>query len=186
MTKKTIIAELSSKKKKVTLYFEDMVIDKIIQNVAEKNNTDKVKIILKQKVIRLIETKVHEPLKGDMVKVSPNYDDIRTKTQKIESSLLTEKKLKVGSIIKNEFIKRICSTTPFWPEQKASSSGYYITTEIVSAEQISEGDELRVKGCAPVNVLATERDLYHKDKEMIVNIRINKEVKINSKELIVK
>jgi len=179
---KVITAEFASQKKKVTLYFEDMIIDKIIAPEIDTDNP-KAKVVLKQKAIRIVETTIHKPLDKDIVKVSPDYDDIRTKTQKISIQFLEDRKLEVGSKIKGEFIKRICSKEPFWPEQKASSSGYYITTELVSKDDIIKGDELRVDNKI-VNVLATERDIYRQENGKIINIRINKNV--TKKNLIVK
>lgn len=174
------VAELKSAKKVVTLTFGPLTVTKVIKPPKD-SASENVKIIVRQEVKREITVIKHITLEGEKVYNSPVYTDIRTKSQIVKASTVKSKRIKEGSILKKEFIQRVCSDRPFWPTQKKSSSGFFTSTEILGIERVLEGDLLKLEGQAIEKALATERDIYVQKDSIIKNIALHDKSKATTK-----
>lgn len=159
--------ELKTDQKSVSLNFGFAVVTHITPITGQP---EKVKVTVKQEVERLISVNNFK-LSGKTEKSSrPTYTDVRTKVKQMTLAELKEEKIRVNAVLKNIIIKRTCADEPFWNEQKKASSGFYISTKIVSGSSF-KADSLKLEG-VDYPVFATERDCYMQTDDVIKNVRV--------------
>ena len=157
---------LETKSKKVKANFAPLT----VVSIDSSRNNGLSRLLLKQEVTRTVEG-VKVGVATNTKFTSKPYVDVRTKAVIMKNEEVEKQELQAGMELTNAFIKRTISDKPIWDGQKKASNGYYTGTILAPIDDIEDCDN---------GMIITERDVYIKQGEKIVNIRKKEEVVKNA------